>query len=177
MEICLQLLVAVQSKLQAEMPDLMILPVIKVNSDADAQISLMVGRRGAPAFGEVSISCSIPEDSFSSRLLEAQVCSTPWTERELSTTEPQDIAPLLREEEERRKGGDMPVVIVSNLYRLGEQTKELVASKEVKVRFSSKGLEIDLSKEERIDEHSTANALFEDLLSLRRIHEKLSLKK
>jgi len=95
MEICLQLLVAVQSKLQAEMPDLMILPVINVNSDADAQISLMVGRRGAPAFGEVSISCSIPEEDFSRRFVEARVCSTAWTERELSTTEPQDVAPLL----------------------------------------------------------------------------------
>lgn len=171
MEICLQLLVAAQSKLQAEMPDLTTRPVVKANGDTEAQISLMVGKEDSTPFGEISITSSIPEDSYSSRLVETQVSSSTWTERDLSTTEAQDIATLLREE------GDAPVIVVSTLYRLGEQTKEIVASREVRVRFPSKGLEIDLNKEERIDEHSIASALFEDLLSLRRIHEKLSTRK
>jgi hypothetical protein len=169
-EISLQLLVAIQSKLQAEMPDLTTRPIVKTNSEAEAELSLMVGKEGS-TFGEISINCSIPEDSYSSRLVETQVSSSTWTERDLSTTEAQDIASLLREE------GDAPVIVVSTLYRLGEQTKEIVASREVKVRFPPKGLEIDLNKEERINEHSIANALFEDLLSLRRIHEKLNTRK
>jgi hypothetical protein len=172
-EICLQLLVAVQSKLQAEMPDLATWPVVKVNGETETQIDMMIGKGGPPAFGEISIRCSIPEESFSRRLMEAQVSSTTWDERDISITETQEIASLLREEYERR-GGDAPVIIVSTLHRLGEQTKEIVATREVKVRSPPKGLEIDLNKEERIDEHSLANALFEDLLSLRRIHERLT---
>ena len=150
-------------------------PVVRTNKDVEAHIDLMVAKGKPPAFGIISINCSIPEDSFHKRFIEVQVCSVTWSEEDVPSVGIHDIQSLIREEYKRR-GKNAPIIALSNVYSFDERTKNIVVNTGVEVRFRSKVFEIDLKKEEEVDEQYIANLLFEDLVSLRRIYERLSIK-
>lgn len=178
-ELCMQMLASIQATLQSKMPDLKTWVSVETARDLEASVDLMIGIQGPPAFAIVWISSTVEPDSFSVRFNELQVKSCMWLGDYFRLPDKHEISQILREEfkvkinEGRFAPG--PTIILQNNFRRNARDREIVENNSIEIRFQSIDREIDVAKEEDIDYEKLADAIYEDLVTLRRIYEQLRI--
>ncbi|MFX0206244.1 MAG: hypothetical protein ACFFDT_09665, partial [Candidatus Hodarchaeota archaeon] len=188
LEICIKIVASTQTKIQSEMPDIHTWPILKTNSVLESVIHLMVGIDGPPAICQIAIGCSIPEGYFDERMVSLQVSSSGWLGEVLHIPEKELISEMIQEEYERKfvfnkekaveRGLSYkdvaPLIIIENLFRHVPEINQVIEKAGIEIKFSEIFSDLKMENGEiYFDEVPFSNAIYEDVVSLRRIYERL----
>ena len=169
LNICLELSNLISAELLKILPSLRAWPYVRRNTGLEGGVDLMITEAANTlAFGQIGINCSIPEDSFSSRLILVKVESTMMPEIR-NTIREINVPDFLKKESVKSK--NLPGVIISTWYSYDEKSASVTSLRGVDFKFPDIVTKVNMISRSEIDLHkisSRATAQVRQLIEIRR---------